>query len=108
MRPWEIWSWDFPDAGEHPAVILSTEERLRLKPRVSVLLCSSQRATRKPEIHEVLLDEADGLDWPSLCKCDLVYAAQKQDLRRRRGTVTVERRRAIAERVIRALGLAGL
>jgi mRNA-degrading endonuclease toxin of MazEF toxin-antitoxin module len=108
MRPWEIWSWDFPDAGEHPAVILSTEERLRLKPRVSVLLCSSQRATRKPEIHEVLLDEADGLDWPSLCKCDLVYAAQKQDLRRRRGTVSVERRRAIAERVIRALGLAGL
>jgi mRNA-degrading endonuclease toxin of MazEF toxin-antitoxin module len=108
MRPWEIWSWDFPDAGEHPAVILSTEERLRLKPRVSVLLCSSQRATRKPEIHGVLLDEADGLDWPSLCKCDLVYAAQKQDLRRRRGTVTVERRRAIAERVIRALGLAGL
>ena len=108
MKPWEIWTWKFPDADEHPAVILATEDRVRLKPRVSVILCSTQRAMRKAEIHEVLLDEADGLDWPTLCKCDLVYAAEKKDLARHRGSVTQERRRAIAERVIRGLGLAGL
>jgi len=51
---------------------------------------------------------ADGLDWPTLCKCDLVYGAEKKDLKRRRGSVTAERRRAIAERVIRGLGMAGL
>lgn len=89
-------------------MILATEDRVRLKPRVSVILCSSQRATRKPELHEVLLDEADGLDWPTLCKCDLVYAAEMKALRRHRGSVTAERRRAIAERVIRGLGLAGI
>jgi hypothetical protein len=108
MKPWEVWTWKFPDADEHPAVILATEERVRLKPRVSVLLCSTQRAQRRPEIHEVILDEADGLDWPTLCKCDLVYAAEKRDLKGRRGVVGLERRRAIAERVIRGLGLAGL
>ena len=108
MKPWEVWTWRFPDAGEHPAVILGTEERTRLRPRVSVLLCSTQRATRKPELHEVLLDEADGLDWDTLCKCDLVYAVAKNELVKRRGFVTAERRRAIAERVIRGLGLAGL
>ena len=108
MKPWEVWTWKFPDADEHPAVILATEDRVRLKPRVSVILCSTQRALRKPEIHEVVLDEADGLDWPTLCKCDLVYAAEKKDLKRRRGSVTPERRRAIAERVIRGLGMAGL
>jgi hypothetical protein len=54
------------------------------------------------------LDEADGLDWETLCKCDLVYAAPKGQLTKRRGAVTQERRRAIAERLIRGLGLAGL
>lgn len=108
MKPWEVWSWKFPDAGEHPAVLLGTEERLRLKARVCVLLCSSQRAARAPEAHEVLLDEADGLNWQTLCKCDVVYAVAKSELVNRRGSVTFERRHAIAERVIRALGLAGM
>jgi mRNA-degrading endonuclease toxin of MazEF toxin-antitoxin module len=107
MKPWEIWTWKFPDAGEHPAVVLGTEERVRLKPRVSVLLCSSQRTNREPEVHEVMLDQADGLDWETLCKCDVVYAVPKAELVKRRGTITLERRRAIAERVIRGLGLAG-
>ena len=108
MSPWEVWTWQFPDAGAHPAVILGTLERIELKRRVSVLLCSTQRAIRKPEVHEVILDDADGLDWETLCKCDLVYAVPKSELVRRRGAVSLERRRAIAERVIRGLGLAGL
>jgi hypothetical protein len=108
MKPWEIWTWKFPDAGEHPAVVLGTEERLWLKPRVCVLLCSSQRASRTPEVHEVMLDQADGLNWETLCKCDVVYAAPKIALIKRRGSVAPHRRRAIAERVVRGLGLAGL
>ena len=107
MKPWEIWTWKFPDAGEHPAVVLGTEDRVRLKPRVCVLLCASQRANREPEVHEVMLDQADGLDWETLCKCDVVYAVPKIELVKRRGTITPDRRRAIAERVIRGLGLAG-
>lgn len=108
MSPWEVWTWRFHGAGEHPAVVLSTEERLRLKPRVCVLLCSTQRATRRPEVHEVILDEADGLDRATLCECDVVYAVAKSELVKRRGSVIPERRRAIAERVIRSLGFAGL
>src|SRR5437667_10964911 len=107
MKPWEIWTWKLPDAGEHPSVILGTEERVRLKPRVNVILCSTQRATRKAEVHEVILDQAEGLDWETLCKCDIIYAAPKDQLIKLRGNVTSERRRAIAERIIRSLGLAG-
>jgi hypothetical protein len=59
-------------------------------------------------IHEVVLDTADGLNWETLCKCDIVYAAQKDDLTQRRGVVSVERRRMIAQRLIQHLGLAGL
>lgn len=108
MKPWEIWMWKFPDAGLHPAVILGTEDRVKLKPRVNVLLCSSRRAARKPEIHEVVLDQADGLDWPTLCKCDLVLAASSNELTSHRGLVTAERRRSIAQKLIQQLGLAGL
>ncbi len=108
MKPWEIYTWNFPKIGPLPAVILSTEERARHKPKVNVLLCSSQRAGRAAESHEVLLNGADGLDWETLCKCDLLYAADAGDLSQRRGTVSPARRRAIAERVIRSLGLAGL
>lgn len=107
MKPWDIVTWNFPDAGEHPAVILGTNERVRLKPTLNVLLCSSQRANRAPKLTEVILDQADGLDWPTLCKCDLVYAVPVSELFASRGTVSYERRREIADRVIRGLGLAG-
>lgn len=108
MKPWEIYTWNFPKIGPHPAVILGTDDRVRHKPRLNVLLCSSQRAGRAPEAHEVMLNGADGLDWETLCKCDLVYYAASEELSQRRGTVSPARRRAIAERVIRSLGLAGL
>jgi mRNA-degrading endonuclease toxin of MazEF toxin-antitoxin module len=108
MGPWEIWSYNFPAAGIHPAVVLGTPDRLRNKPVVCVLICSSQRANRDAKAHEVILDAADGLNWETLCKCDVVYAALKADLSQFRGTVTIERRRAIAERVIQQLGFAGL
>ena len=104
MKAWEIWSWKFPDAREDRAVVLGHEDRVRLKPRVSVILCSTQRTIRKPELHEVLLDEAVGLDWEGLCKGDISYAAPKSELVKRRGSVTPERRRAIPERVIQGLG----
>jgi hypothetical protein len=108
MNPWDIYTWEFPGVEAHPAVILGTEARLGNKPKVNVLFCSSRRATRKAEAMEIMLDDADGLDWETLCKCDLVFAAPKEHLTRKRGSVTMERRRQIAERVIRALGLAGL
>ncbi len=108
MRPWDIYTWKFPDAGEHPAVVLGTEERVQQKPMLNVLLCSSQRATRSAKGSEVILDRADGLDWPTLCKCDFVYSVPANQLSLKRGTVVTARRREIAARVIRGLGLAGL
>lgn len=108
MNPWDIYTWDFPGVGPHPAVILANEERAKRKPTVNVLLCSSQRAARNAERYEVILDRADGLDWETLCKCDLLYAAPVEELTMKRGSVAMERRREIAARVIRGLGLAGL
>jgi hypothetical protein len=108
MQPWDIFTWDFPGIGPHPAVILGHNDRVKNKPTVNVLLCSSHRANRKPDIYEVILDRSDGLDWETLCKCDLLYAAPAEQLTRKRGIVGTQRRRDIAARVVRGLGLAGL
>jgi hypothetical protein len=108
MKPWDIYTWEFPGAETHPAVVLGTQTRLANKPKINVLFCSSKRAARTAEVTEVILDEADGLDWVTICKCDLVFAVPKEQLIRRRGSVTIERRRQVAERVIRSLGLAGI
>lgn len=103
MRTWEIWScqpdgWNEP----HPAVVVSHPLRVANKPEVDVVMCSTQRAQRLPGPHEVLLDEADGLDWPTLCRCDLLHTFTKADLKRRWGTVTLERRRQIIATINRA------
>ncbi|MGA2173826.1 MAG: type II toxin-antitoxin system PemK/MazF family toxin [Verrucomicrobiota bacterium] len=108
MKPWDIYTFVFPEADSHPAVILGTETRLANKPKVNVLFCSSKRATRQPVELETILDEADGLDWATLCKCDLIFAVPKEQLKDKRGTVSLSRRRVIAEKVIRALGFAGI
>jgi mRNA-degrading endonuclease toxin of MazEF toxin-antitoxin module len=105
MNAWEIWSYQPPGwPTAHPAVIVSHPARVAHKPEVTVVMCASQRAARPPEPHEVLLDEADGLAWPTLCKCDLLYAVKKSALTYFRGAVTAERKRQIIATINRANG----
>jgi mRNA-degrading endonuclease toxin of MazEF toxin-antitoxin module len=104
LNQWDIYTWNFPEAGPHPAVVISSPERIARKPWVSVLLGSSQRANRAPSVAEVLLNGADGLDWEALIKCDLIHAVKKSELTRKRGTVTPVRQRLIVQRLIKCNG----
>jgi mRNA-degrading endonuclease toxin of MazEF toxin-antitoxin module len=105
MKAWDIFNWQPPGWPEpHPAVIVSHPDRVANKPDVTVILCASRTAARKPEPNEVILDANDGLDWPTLCKCDLLYTLQKAQLGHRRGTVSAERRRQIIATINRANG----
>jgi mRNA-degrading endonuclease toxin of MazEF toxin-antitoxin module len=61
----------------------------------------SKAANRAAEAHEVILDQEDGLDWPTLCKCDLLRTVPKTQLTSRRGHVTDARRRQIIETINR-------
>ena len=97
--------WNPPDwPEEHPAVIVSHPDRAQRKDWVEVLACSSKQATRKAESHEVILDEADGLDWPTLCKCDLLYAVPRKVLKVRKGRVSQARQGPIVRTIIAAHG----
>ena len=99
MNQWDVFTWD-----DHPAVIVSHPERVARKEIVNVLTCTSQRAARPPKAHEVLLNGADGLDWETLCRCDVLYSVEKIDLKKRRGRVTPARQRQIISKMIQCMG----
>jgi mRNA-degrading endonuclease toxin of MazEF toxin-antitoxin module len=104
MNQWEIRTYVFPGAGEHPAVIISHPLRAERKETVEVLLCTTLRAANKPGPHEVVLNGADGLDWSTLCRCDLIYSVPRSDLASLRGTVSIARRRDIIRKIIASHG----
>ena len=108
MKAWEIWTYAFPGAGEHPAVIISHPQRVERKQVVEILLCASLRSGASAAPHEVVLNSADGLDWKTLCRCDLIYSVPRDDLRTRRGVVSVERRREIVRKIIWSHGWSGV
>ena len=109
MKPWQVWQCPFP-WGEHPAVIVSNAVRVTRKEDIVVLSCRTMQAGsfREPVETECLLDEADGMDWKTLCRCDLLYTIKKTILLRHRGEVTFERRREIARKIQQGLAIAGL
>ena len=104
MKQWEIWTCDFAEAGPHPAVIVSHPDRVARAPLVNVLIGSSQKASRPARENEVVLNGADGPDWETLVKCDLVYLVEKERLYRHRGSVGKVRRRAVVQRLIACFG----
>ncbi len=103
MRPFDIFCWQPPGWPDpHPCVIVSHPDRAGRKDPVEVLVCSTKRANRKPEAHEVMLDQADGLDWPTLCKCDLIYAVPRSDLKSPKGQVSEARQGQLVRTMIAA------
>jgi mRNA-degrading endonuclease toxin of MazEF toxin-antitoxin module len=103
MNQFEIFSWHPPHWNEpHPAVIVSHPNRAEGKDMVEVLMCSTLRKARAPKENEFLLDQADGLDWTTVCKCDLIFAVPREDLKQRRGQVSLARRAPIIRKVLSA------
>jgi mRNA-degrading endonuclease toxin of MazEF toxin-antitoxin module len=100
MKQWDIWTCDFADAGPHPAVVVSHPDRVARAPLVNVLIGSSQRANRPARENEVVLNGADGLDWETLVKCDLMYLVEKERLYRWRGSVGAARWSSALMRVL--------
>ena len=99
-QQWEIWTLDFPGRGEHPAVLGSHPDRCARAAVVNVLYCTSQRQSRPAQENEVVLNSADGLDWETFCVCDHLYSVGTGQLKRKRGKVSRERRRAVRRKLI--------
>jgi mRNA-degrading endonuclease toxin of MazEF toxin-antitoxin module len=104
VKAWDIYTFDFAGAGAHPAVIVSHPDRVAHAEWVNVLICTSQRADRPPRENEVRLNGADGLDWETLCRCDVLWLVEKAKLHQKRGAVTRVRRRQIVDKINAAMG----
>jgi mRNA-degrading endonuclease toxin of MazEF toxin-antitoxin module len=103
MKTFDVYSWQPAGWPEpHPAVIVSNPARVASKPEVEVVMCSSQKTGRPAQPGEMLLDSADGLDWPTLCKCDLIHAVAKTELKNKRGEVSVRRRGQLIRTIVAA------
>ncbi len=50
----------------------------------------------------MILDESDGLDWPTLCKCDVIYAVPRSDLKVKKGRVVPLRQGTLIRTIIGA------
>ncbi len=106
MRQWEIYDFPQPDPSQpHPCVILSPDGFAQNDQisSVNVLACQSLRPpTRNLKPIEVRLNGADGLDGPTIVKCNFIFAFDKSSAGKRRGQVTPERQQAI-KRVLRTV-----
>ena len=94
-----VWRYNFPKKGEHPCVLISHPDISARANLVNVLFCTSQRQSRPPRVDEVLLDEADGLDWETFVSCSHVWLVESADLSGYRGLVTPQRRNAIRDKL---------
>src|SRR6184192_4128502 len=94
MNSWDIFDYEWP-WGKHPAVIVSNRVRVQLKQQVVVLSCRTLQPalSREPKANETILNGEDGLNWPTLCRYDLLWTVEKAGLKNRRGMVCAERRR---------------
>ena len=96
----DVWRYHFQDkGGEHPVVLISHPDICARSAVVNVLFCTSQRQSRRPHLHEVMLNGADGMDWETFCDCSCLYAVKSSALLGKRGRVTLERRRQIRAKI---------
>lgn len=65
MRQWEIYLFPFGKEKPHPAIIISNEERCLNDDLeyVNALICTSAKLNREAGKNEIILDQADGMDW---------------------------------------------
>src|SRR5580658_6281214 len=102
MRQWEIYLFPYTDEKPHPSVIISNDERCQNDDyeTVNALICTSAKLNREAKSNEVILNGADGLDWKTGVRCDVIYLLPKSDFLEFRGRVAPPRRIAITRKIL--------
>ena len=107
MRQWDIFMFPFSKEKRHPAVIISNDEICQNADieEVNALLCTSAKVNRPPKPTEEVLDEADGLDWKTMVRCDRIYLLPKSQFNDKKGNISAERRHLVARKLVEVLRL---
>jgi mRNA-degrading endonuclease toxin of MazEF toxin-antitoxin module len=101
MEPWDIHLYEFAEEQPHPVVVLSNEEICRNPDLhyINGLICVSLRNDRPLKRREMVLDQADGMDWKTAVRCDFIYALEKARLWEKRGRVSQTRQLEILRKI---------
>ena len=75
------------------------------KLRLNVLACSKRVPAEGAKSHQVLLNGADGLEFPSVCGCEFFHIIARDSIQEIIGRVTPARRRAISRKINEVLRL---
>ena len=107
MKQWDVFMFPFSKEKRHPAVIISNDETCQNDDveEVNALLCTSAKVNRGPKLTEEVLDEADGLDWKTMVRCDRIHLLPKAQFEERKGNVSDERRYLIGRKLVELLRL---
>lgn len=107
MKQWDIYMFPFSKERRHPAVIISNDETCENPDieEVNALLCTSAKVNREPKATEEVLDEADGLDWKTMVRCDRIHLLSKKQFDDKKGNVTADRRHLISRKIVEAFRL---
>ena len=111
MKQWEIYDFPYPSEDQpHPFVILSPTVLAEHKDykEVNALMCVSLRGGTQPKPRDVRLNGSDGLDGPTLVRCHFIHTFEKSKFRRKRGTVSIARQRAIGKTLALVFNLTGV
>jgi hypothetical protein len=108
-RQWELVLVPYPRPEQpHFLVVLSPDwigGNLDF-PTLNGLICHTIRPPdRPPRSHEVFLDEADGLDHKTVCRCHLVVEFPRVKIIAMRGRVSQVRQTLIRRKVREIFGL---
>lgn len=107
FRQWDVFMFPFSKEKRHPAVVISNDETCQNADveELNALLCTSAKVNRPAKPTEEILDEADGLDWKTMVRCDKIHLLPKAQFDDKKGSVTPERRHLIARKIVEALRL---
>jgi hypothetical protein len=98
---------DEKDEVGHPAVVLSSDDVMTdvKQQRFNAVVGSKKPPAFNAGNHHVILDQADGMEFPTLIDCSLVYVVRKSTVIRSSGSVTLHRRQQIQRTIRGYLGL---
>ena len=103
IEQWDIVRFRISPADRdlHPGVVVSAAEWCadEHKLRLNVLACSKRVPVEGARHHQVLLNGADGLEFPSVCGCEFFHVIARESVHEIIGRVTPARRRAISRKV---------
>ncbi|MFA5262710.1 MAG: type II toxin-antitoxin system PemK/MazF family toxin [Opitutaceae bacterium] len=103
LKQWEIYKVKLSPAHRdpHPVIIYSNDELCASEyaPHVNCLMASSKPPAAHIKPHQVILDEADGLDHLSTIDCRFIWIIAKEDLGSPIGKVSSARIQAISRKI---------